>query len=232
MRSDSVHAVEGLSQRVQALRDKSVRLKTLRDRLQQDLQDKRDDVAALSSRIEKLTKVGELFRTLMDMLVVDQVRSVETVVTEGFRTIFHDQELSFESDIGPKYNKISVDFKIREGAKDNPFAPRGHPLSSFGGGPASVASLILRVLTVMRLGRYPLFILDEALGAVSEEYSEETAQFLRDLSEKMGIDIMLVTQTQKQSFCDQASLAYRCSQEALEDGTRYLALRTLKRGAL
>lgn len=232
MRSDPVHAVEGLNQRVQALRDKSIRFKTLRDRLQRDLRDKEAEIGVLSARIERLTKVGELFRTLMDMLVVEQVRSVENIVTEGFKSIFHDQKLSFESDIGPKYNKISVDFHIREGDKDNPLSIRGRPLEAFGGGPCSVASLVLRVLTVMRLGRWPLFVLDEALGAVSEEYSEETAHFLRDLSEKMGIDIMLVTQTQKQSFCDQATWAYKCSQEVKEDGTRHLTLRGLKRGTL
>lgn len=232
MRGDQVHAVEGLSQRVQDLRGKAIRLKALRDKLRTDLRDREVEVGELSARIEKLTKVGELFRTLMDLLVVEQVRSVESIVTEGFRSIFHDQDLSFESDIGPKYNKISVDFHIREGGKDNPLSIRGRPLDAFGGGPCSVASLVLRVLTVMRLGRWPMFILDEALGAVSEEYSEGTAKFLKDLSDKMGVDILLVTQTQKQSFCDQATSAYKCSQEVKEGGTRHLTLRPLKRGAL
>lgn len=229
MRSDEVHAVEGLNERLQALRDKSVRLKTLRDTLQKDLSSKEQEVQELSDQVDKLTKVGELFRALLDLLVLKQVRSVEAIVTEGFKTIFHDLDLSFESEVGPKYNKISVDFFIRQGSKDSPLSHRGHPLGAFGGGPSSVASFILRVLTVMRLGRWPLFILDEAMGAVSDEYTENTAMFLRGLAKRMGADILLVTH--KPSFCEPANLAYKSLEVVEDDGTRHLTLRALKRGS-
>ena len=230
MRGDAVHAVEGLNRRTRALQDQSLRLKALRDRLRRDLEDKEAEVQTLSDRIDKLTKVSELFRVLMDLLVLKQVKSVEGIVTEGFRSVFYDQELSFESDVGPKYNKIAVDFYVRQGSKDDPLSHRGKPLDSFGGGPSSVASLILRVLAVMRMGRWPLLVLDEALGAVSEEYADQTALFLKGLAQKVGMDILLVTQTQKQSFCDHAASAYRCFEVVEEDGTRHLALRSLKRG--
>lgn len=228
MRSDPLHAIEGLGARKQALRDRSLRLRTLRGQLQDDLQSRQAEVETLTERIEKLTKVSELFRTLMDLLVVKQVKSVESIVTEGFRSIFHNLDLSFESEVGPRYNKIAVDFYVRQGSKDDPLSHRGRPLEAFGGGPSSVASLILRVLTVMRLGRWPLFLLDEALGAVSEEYTEQTALFLRGLAQKLGTDILLVTH--KPSFCDQAGSSYICSEDIETDGTRHLALRRLKRG--
>jgi ABC-type Fe3+/spermidine/putrescine transport system ATPase subunit len=80
------------------------------------------------------------------------------------------------------------------------------------------------------MGRWPLLVLDEALGAVSEEYADQTALFLRNLAQKVGMDILLVTQTQKQSFCDHAASAYRCFEVVEEDGTRHLALRSLRRG--
>lgn len=230
MRGDSIYALEGLSQRSRDLQDRSLRLKALRDHLRLDLSTKEAEVQLLSERIDKLTKVGELFRVLMDLLVIKQVKSVEGIVTEGFRSIFFDQELSFESDVGPKYNKIAVDFFVRQGSKDDPLSHRGKPLDAFGGGPSSVASLILRVLTVMRLGQWPLLVLDEALGAVSEEYADQTALFLRGLAQKVGMDIMLVTQTQKQSFCDHAASSYKCFEAIEEDGTRHLTLRSLKRG--
>lgn len=228
MRSDPIYAIKGLNDRVRDLRDKSLRLKTLQDRLKNDLDARQAEVESLSVRIEKLTKVGELFRTLMDLLVVKQVRSVENIVTEGFHSIFHDLDLSFESDIGPKFNKVSVDFYLRQGSKDDPLSHRGRPLEAFGGGPTSVADLILRVLTVMRLGRWPLFILDEALGAVSDEYVDQTGQFLRDLAQKMKTDVLLVTH--KPAFSDQAAVAYRCSEVVEGDGRRHLTLRDLRRG--
>ena len=147
----------------------------------------------MSGRIELLTKVGELFRVLMDILVVKQVHAVESVVTEGLQTIFYDQDLSFEADVGPKYNKVAVEFFIREGSKDNPLSHRGRPLEAFGGGPSSIASLALRILTVLRLKLWPLLVLDEALVAVSDDYIDQTGQFLQSLADKLGFDVMLVT---------------------------------------
>jgi hypothetical protein len=228
MRGDSVCSVEGLDQRCRALQDEALRLRTLRDRLQQDLHSKELEVEALSRKTDQLTKVSELFRVLMDLLVLKQVRSVEDIVTEGFRSIFHDQELSFESEVSPKYGKIAVDFFVRQGNKEDALSHRGKPLEAFGGGPSSVASLVLRVLAVIRLQQWPLLVLDEALGAVSEEYADRTALFLRELAQKMGIDVMLVTQTQKQSFCEHAAVSYQCS-EVVDGSGRHLVLRNQRR---
>jgi len=225
--SDEVHAIQGLSQRVRALSDRAIRLTTLRDQVQKDLDTKQAEVVSLTERIDLLVKVGELFRTLMDLLVVKQVRAVEEIVTEGLQSIFFDLNLSFESDIVPRYNKVAVDFFVRQGKKDDPLSFRGRPLESFGGGPSSVASLVLRVITVLRLKLFPMLILDEALGAVSDEYTDPTALFLRTLAQKMGVDILLVTH--KQAFLDHANTAYRCSEIVSEDGsTRRLTLRSIK----
>jgi hypothetical protein len=227
MSGDSVHAVEGLKQRVRALNGTAVRLVTLRDRLRAERASKQGEVQDLSAHIELLTKVSELFRVLMDLLVVNQVRSVESVVTEGLRSIFHDLDLTFEADVDQKYGKVAIDFFFRQGAKDNPLSHRGKPLGAFGGGPSSVASLILRVLTVLRLKLWPLLALDEALGAVSDDYIDATARFLRELAGKVKADILLVTH--KQGFLEHADQAYRCTEVVSEDGkTRHLTLRSVK----
>lgn len=222
MRSDSIHAFEGLGERVRALNNRSVQLVTLRDRLVVERDGAQNEIEDLSGRIELLTKVGELFRVLMDILVVKQVHAVENVVTEGLQTIFYDQDLSFEADVCPKYNKVAVEFFIREGSKDNPLSHRGKPLESFGGGPSSISSLALRILTVLRLKLWPLLVLDEALVAVSDDYIDQTGQFLQSLADKLGFDVMLVTH--KTAFLTHADVAYRCSNITKDDGTRKLTL--------
>lgn len=226
MSSDPIHAVEGLAARVRGVRAQATKLSTLRDQLDSDLQTKRREVTDLSARIEVLTKVGELFRLLMDLLVIKQVRSVENVVTEGLGTIFHDLDLSFEADVGPKYGKVSVEFFIRQGAKDDPLSHRGRPLDAFGGGPSSVASLALRVLTVLKLKRFPFLALDESLGAVSDEYTDTTGQFLKRLADKLGLDVLLVTH--KSAYVDHADRAYSCSEVTDKEGRRHLALGGLR----
>lgn len=224
MSSDEVRSLDGLRQRVRSVAAKGVRLTTLRDRLQSERESKQREVADLSTEIDVLSKVGELYQVLMDALLVNQVRSVEDLVSESFQTIFDDQDLLFEADVSQKYGKVSIDFFIRSKKKDDPLSHRGKPLESFGGGPSSMASLVIRLLTIIRLKRYPILLLDETLLAISDEYVLATSQLLRELSSKMGLDVVLVTH--KPAFAEHADQAYRCSCVE-EDGLEHLKVKRL-----
>lgn len=215
MPSDTLHASEGLTERVRALQESSTRLVTLRDRIQTDLEEKQHEVEQLSALVMALTKVGELFRALMDRLVNKQVQAIEGIVSEGLKTIFFDQNLSFEAEVVPRANKIHIDFFIRQGGQD-PMAIRDHPMESFGGGPCSLASLTLRILTLLRMKKYPILVLDETLGAVSDEYTEQTGQFLRSMAASLGIVVVLVTH--KRAYLEHANVAYHGHEVA--DGNR------------
>ncbi len=226
MQSDEVHAFEGLSKRVQNLKDQATKLTTLRDSVLREIHSREQDLIELADLLEKQEKTLELFRYLMDLLVLQQVRTVESLVTEGLRSIFYDLDLGFESEVGPKFNKVSVDFYFRQGSKSNPLSYKGKPLDSFGGGPSSVASLVLRILTILRLKLWPILILDEALGAVSNDYVDRTSQFLQTLARELKADFLLVTH--KPAFLEHAHHAYRCTEVVVEEGSRYLSLRRLK----
>jgi hypothetical protein len=218
----NVHDVADLTRRTDLVVQKAVKLHTLRDSVQSDADSCAKKIRDLDAEIEILSKVGELFHILMDQLVNQQVRSVERVATEGLHTVFHDLNLSLESDVGPKYNKISVEFAIRRGTLDDPFSHVGPPLDSFGGGPSSVVSLILRILAIKKLKLWPFLILDESLAAVSDDYVDAAGRFIRDLADRLGFDVLLVTQ--KTAFLDHAHSAYRCQEEEVSDGT-HLVLR-------
>lgn len=226
MSSDTLHAVEGVSARVRNLGSRASRLLALRDRLASELERNVAEVTALSQRAERLGKVSELLRLLLDKMVDKQVRIIEDVVTEGFRSVFYDQELSFEAELSQKYNRTHIEFFIRQGLKEDPLSHRGSPLTSFGGGPTSVASLTLRVLAVLRLKLFPFLALDEALGAVSPEYVEHTSHFIKGLSDKMGIDTVMVTQ--EHAFVEHADRAFQCSTAESDGGIRQLTIRRLK----
>lgn len=223
MSGDALHDLDGLTHRLQAVRESRTKLVTLRDRLADELQAKETEVKALDYEVDLLTKVGELFRVLMDQMVDRQVKIVEKVATDGLQRVFPDLGLSLESEVGPKYNKIAVDFFIRKGS--GPMSHRGRPLESFGGGPSSVVSLILRVLTIKKLKRWPILVLDESLAAVSDDYIEYTGRFVRALAERLGFDILLVTH--KQAFLEHAHMAYRGTEEQA-DGVTYLELRKVQ----
>ena len=227
MSSDSLRTRNGLTdwrRRVQALNDTTTRLQITRDRIAEELAARQLEVEALSLRIEKVTKAGELLHALMDKLVLDQVRTIEGVVTEGLHAIFPDLALAFEAEVGTKYNKIAIDFFLKQGTDDT--AIRGAPMESFGGGPSSVSSLILRLLALLRLKRFPFLLLDETLAAVSDEYVDEAGQFLRKLAASTGIDILFVTH--KAAFLEHAAHAFQCFEDTDDDGTWSLGLRRIR----
>lgn len=224
MSSDAVHSLEALAARVGAVGTRTARYTALRDHAQQRCDHLRAEVTALGATIDRLVKVEELFRALLDLLVVNRVRVLEGVVSDGFQTIFSGLNLHFESDIGPKYGKVSIDFKIRQGGDDG-IVIRGSPLGSFGGGPASVASLILRVLTLLRLKRYPFLILDEVLQAVSDEFVDPTGRFLEGLARSMGVHVLMITH--KPAYLDHATRSYQAHEEAMPSGERAIRMKRL-----
>lgn len=223
MLGDPLRDVDGIAKRYESAVERHTRLTVLRDQLQEELVAKEKEILTLGSEIETLSKVGELFRVLMDLLVEKQVKLVERIGTRGVQSVF-DPQLSLESSVEPKYNKISVEFFFRKGDKDHPASYRGKPLESFGGGPCSFVSLIFRVLAVKKLNLWPMLVLDESLGAVSDEYIEGTGKFIRELVEQLGFDILLVTH--KPAFLEHATSSYRCTDEAEDDGvSSYVVLK-------
>jgi len=219
MSSDQVRTRDRLSE----VRQAAVAHQTLRRRLQQDREAKSKDVGELTRRLDVLAKVSELFRSLMDMLVMAHVRSIEMVVTEGLRAVFDDQTMVFEAEVQQRYNKVAIDFYLRQDHKR--VSIRAHPLEAFGGGPSSVASLILKVLTMTRLGKWPLLVLDETLAAVSDDYIDQTGAFLKGLAEKTGFSILLVTH--KPAFLEHANVAYRATERVGSEGLPHVDLQRL-----
>jgi len=225
--SDKVHALPsevGKKQRLEALRTRATKVQALRNQLVSELKDKERELESLSSRLIVLAKVSELYLMLMDRMVRDQVKTIDEVISSGFQTIFFDQDLRFETDLSSKYNKVSAEFFICDGDLNNG-GTRGDPMESYGGGPAVIASLILRILTLLRLKRRKFLLLDETLFAVSDEYVETTSLFMRSLAKTMGLDIFLVTH--KQSYVDFAPVAYHADTKS-EDGRNHLTLRRAK----
>lgn len=228
MSGDAVRSKQGLNTRVKALGQVAARLEARRDQAVGDLETVKTEIETLTARLDVLAQVAELFRALMDKLVLTYVKSIESVVTEGLRTIFEDQDLTFEADVQHRRNKVAIDFYIRQ-TEGGGRVIRGRPLESFGGGPTSIASFVLRVLALLRLKRWPVLLLDETFSAVSEEYVGQTGSFLRKFSESTGITILLVTH--KTAFTEHATVAYTGSEVVSDAGDRKLKLQLLKGAA-
>jgi DNA repair exonuclease SbcCD ATPase subunit len=174
-----------------------------------------DEISDLREDILVLKKVEELFKFLLDEYVHQYAESFSKVVTNGLQTIFHDQDLEFDVNVTQKRKKVYVEFETVEGER------KGPALEAFGGGVASVESLLLRVLVILKTGLSRHLVLDESLASLSEEYIENMSSFLKKMCDHLDMDILLVTHNR--SFVDHADTSYRAYEEE-DDGETYLKL--------
>jgi len=182
------------------LKQASLLLQARRDALTEEKARLTAELSRLDVRVMLLAKVGELYRHLLDSLVLHQAQGMSQIATEGLKAVLHDQDLAVVPDMGQRAGRVTLQFLLQQGGEGG---PKGLPQSSFGGGPTSLTSLILRVLLLLRTGRAKFLILDETLGPLSDQYIEPAGKFLAQLSRSTGVPILLVTH--KSQFLEEAT---------------------------
>ncbi len=163
------------------------------------------DVEIKSNRelSELYQKCSELFKSWLENSIEQNISSMADLATNGLNYIISDQELKFTVLQEQKYNRVSMKFRVSQDGVD------GDPLASFGGGAAVVISLVLRLSVMQRLGLGNLLILDESMVALANQYVPAAGEFMRQLSEKTGINILMVTHNPE--FISHAHTAYEGS---------------------
>lgn len=197
-----------LEQRYEAAIEKSRRVTTSYEMLLEQETSLQKKIKDLHAEDLLLGKVSELFKHLLNKYVYEYAESFSEIITEGLQSIYHDQDVRFDIEVEQKRGKVSVNFVVEENGV------RGAPLESFGGGVASVVSLLMRVLVVLKADMARYLILDESLASLSEEYIEPCGDFLRKLCSELDVNILLVTHNT--SFIDQSDNAYMGSSDKNE----------------
>ncbi len=133
---------------------------------------------------------------------------IETLVTHGVQTIFGD-DLTFHVLSEQKANRTEVSFSLRssmgEETVETPI------LDARGGGVAAVVGFLLRlIITLLREDR-PLLVLDETWAQLSSDYEPRLAEFVRELVDQTGVQILLVTHSD--AYTEHADKAYRVTQK-------------------
>lgn len=173
--------------------------------LKAERQSHQEDIEEWSRQRDILEHVEDLYRTLLDRYVYHYAESFSDVVTEGLQSIFYDRDLEFDVDVSQKRSKVWLDFQNRDLDSD----VEGAPLDSFGGGVAAVESLILRVLVILKKDMARYLLLDESLGALSDQYVEACCRFIQTMCDRFDLDVLLITQNRM--FEDYADRVYRSS---------------------
>jgi DNA repair exonuclease SbcCD ATPase subunit len=144
-------------------------------------------------------------------------RRIEQLVTHGLSTIF-GEDLTFHVQSEQKSNRNEVTFVLRSSMEGQ--VVETPILDARGGGVAVIIGFLLRLIITLLRKDHPVLVVDEGFAQVSENYLPPLGQFLRELADKTGVQIVMVTHSEV--FEEFADKVYRFSQK---DG------RTLVQGA-
>lgn len=167
------------------------RAETLRDALSSQIEENQAKIKQLENEESLLDLVSGLLRRMIDSEVMDGVVTIEKLQTEGLQEIFHDQELAAKAVVKEERGKISVSLLTVE--KSEGFEVEGASNDSFGGSIMTMQEIFMRISVIYRRGLRPLLLLDETLAAVADKYVDRAAGFLATLSDRLGLDILLIS---------------------------------------
>ena len=180
------------SEAARALRADFLRAEARRDALRSQFVSIAKEIADLEAEDQLLDLVGNLFRTLIDTEVMDNVRAVERLLTDGLETIFEGMTFQVLAAVDVQRGKVSVDLLTRQTQADGEVT-EGAAVDAYGGSVATVESALLRIIIILRRSLRLFAALDEPFGAVEGPYLPKVAKFLTLLCDRVGMDILTVT---------------------------------------
>lgn len=164
------------------------------------------EVARLTESLELHAKVLGVLTRCGEERQESVQRQVEVLVTHALRAIF-EENLSFRLVPEVKGNRVEISFVLRSVLDDGSQVDTP-VLGARGGGMACVVGFVLRlVVLLLTPGARRILFLDESFGMVSADYEPRVAEFLREVADKAGVQIVLITHSS--AYDDLADKAYR-----------------------
>lgn len=206
-----------LEERVSALSSGIDALRLQRTVLDRSISNCREEIESNRYQADLNQKSSEVIKQWLEDLLKSNVDSMAELVTSALKSVIEDQELKFLIRQEIKHNRLSMRFAIEENGVE------AEPLSSFGGGAVLLSSFVLRLAVMTRLKMADLLLLDESLSAVANKYIPACSDFMRQLAEETGVNILMVTHNE--DFMDRAHTAYDASTFKAADGLKAIRLR-------
>lgn len=171
------------------------------DQLKGQYQSALETVEVKTVKIKKLKRKAKYLEESQQIIQVVAQRTQQELEYQVSELV----SLAMESTFPNPYN-LKLDFVPRRGKTeaDITFHRKGvsesgvHPLTASGGGACDVASLALRfsVWSLSAQKSRPIFLLDEPFKNIndpSRELHESAAEMLREVCDKLGIQIIVIT---------------------------------------
>lgn len=186
---------EELEQNLNTYKENVLRLKTLYEEKQKQLNIKTSEYNSIQGHITLLTSTSRLLEqcniTSREFVKVE----VEKMVTQALRGIFEDSYIKFNINFVVKHNQTEAEFILSNENKKSKI--KGDILATYGGGLGDIISVALRVIVMQLLKIKGPLILDEPGKFISEEYINNFGKFLVQLSNTFNRQIIMVTHNER-----------------------------------
>ena len=165
------------------------------------------EISGLAEAVETLDRTTIFLNSLGEEKQLKAQQTIEELVTRGLQTIF-DETLSFHILQTVRGKTANVEFLVRTTLDGREIETP--VMEARGGGLAATIGFLLR-LVVMLLDKGTrhenIMLLDETFAHVSAEYLDPLRSFLRQVVDKTGVQIVLVTH--QNEFIEDADRIYR-----------------------
>ena len=167
------------------------------------------EISELEKRSERLEKIATVLSSYADERQSVIQGQIEDVVTQGLRTIFGEPfNLKIVNKMVGKRPEIDFLLVSEAGGK----TLETGILEARGGGVAAVAGFLIQaVLVLLFPNTTPVLFLDEVFSQVSSDYREPLSGFIKELTERTALQVVLVTHSDE--FVTDADRVYRFSQQ-------------------
>lgn len=168
------------------------RLKTLKESCGKRVEDLESEIAFLELDKDKKTEAGLILDTLAQDEVERGVSTYISLLEEGLKAIFPEQEVGLTAEITKIRGKVAVNLKTTFKGQDG-LKIEGGGIDAFGGAVTTIQSLLLRISLILKRGLRPFLILDETFPSVDSDRVEILVDFLKVLCQRLDMDILCIT---------------------------------------
>lgn len=165
------------------------------------------EVDSLTETANSYLKAATVLKSVGELRQEEAQQKIESLVTQGLQTVF-GEELSFHIVSKASGAAVGTEFVVRTTLEDGSTVDTS-VMDARGGGLAATIGFLLR-LVVMLLDdskRETLLVLDETFAHVSEDYLSRLSEFLHEVVEKTGVQILMVTH--QPIFAENADKRYK-----------------------
>lgn len=154
--------------------------------LEKQLKEKQVILKELKSEKQLLIECREIVNDIANRTVSDLIAWIEQTVSYAIEQIYPGYSFRFSQEI--KRNQLELLPKIIHDDKEYP------PEYSVGGGMLDIISIAMRIAiwAVQKEKTMPFFILDEPMKFMGK-FSEQGAQIIQQLSDKLGLQFLIIT---------------------------------------